>query len=162
VHPLSAQFGAQPAPPPPAPPEIHVAITASSWWDNDPPGQADNDHPVLHPTEDGQGTYADPITASLPKGADATYRPGSRFYLASLQRYVIAEDYGQPAPDSPSVATLLNIWTDGRDSTPAEAMACDDAVTEGGLAAAVVNPPPNLPVIAGPIDTHHACHIPPS
>lgn len=163
----SGSAGPSASPRPPSPPPspvltpVRVAISAVSWQDNEPPGPVNNDHPVLHATADGQGTYADPITASLPTGADRTYPPGTRFYLPSLKRYLIAEDYGQP-PAPAGDDTALNVWIDGRDGTKAQTDACEDAVTGSGTTTADVNPPPNLPVLAGPIFANHTCNLPPS
>jgi hypothetical protein len=141
--------------------QLRIAISAFSWQDNDPPNSAQIGAPVLHQSAGGQGTYADPITVSVPAApAGAGYPPGSRFYLPSIQRYVIAEDTGGP-PGPPGTDTALNVWIDGRSGTPAEAEACEDLVTGGGTTTAQFNPPPGLPVMAGPIYNNHTCNIPP-
>jgi hypothetical protein len=139
-----------------------VGISASSWFDSTPPGPVENDHPVMHDNQGGQGTYADPISASLPGAALTAFPPGTRFYLPSLQRYIVAEDFGEPAGGPPNTDTTLNIWVDGRDGTAAEASDCEGSVTADGQTIAQVNPPPGLPVIPGPIAAKHTCNIPPS
>lgn len=141
--------------------QLRISISAFSWQDNDPPNSAQIGAPVLHQSAGGQGTYADPITVSVPATPAGTgYPPGSRFYVPSIQRYVIAEDTGAP-PGPPGTDTTLNVWIDGRGGTPAEAEACEDQVTGGGTTTAQLNPPPGLPVMPGPIYHNHACNIPP-
>lgn len=139
--------------------QLRVAVSAESWLDNTPPGPVSNDNPVLHDTAGGQGTYADPITVSLPQGANATYPPGTRFYLSTLQRYVIVEDYGG-APPPPGTTTAFSIWIDGRDGPPAAVEDCESTVTANGVLPAQSNPPQNLPVIPGPIFANHKCNVP--
>ncbi|HEY2207260.1 MAG TPA: hypothetical protein VGH99_22605 [Pseudonocardia sp.] len=152
------------APSPDAPPpelnQLRVAITAFSWLDNDPPGSASVNDPVLHKVAGGQGTYEDPITVSVPGSrGNLAYRPGTRFYLPSLRRYVMVEDSGAPV-GPPGTSTHLSVWIDGRDGTAAEVNACEDKVTGSGTAAADLNPPPRLDVIPGPIFVRHVCNIP--
>jgi hypothetical protein len=148
------------APGTPASESIRVAISAESWLDNQPPGPVSNDNPILHQSAGGQGTYADPITVSLPQGANATYPPGTRFYLSTLQRYVIVEDYGG-APPPPGTTTALSIWIDGRDGPPAAVEDCESTVTASGMVPVQTNPAPNLPVRPGPIFANHTCNVPP-
>ncbi|HZZ47898.1 MAG TPA: hypothetical protein VFE65_13515 [Pseudonocardia sp.] len=147
------------APGAPGTQSIKVAVSAESWLDNTPPGPVSNDHPIMHQTAGGQGTFADPITVSLPQGANAAYPPGTRFYLSSLQRYVIVEDYGG-APAPPGTSTALSIWIDGRDGPPAAVEDCESTVTASGVVSANTNPAPDLPVKPGPIFANHTCNVP--
>lgn len=176
---LVSACGSQPAAPPPAPAappspssappssvappvnnEVRVGISAFSWFDNDPPGVSPTDHPVLHQTDGGQGTFADPITASV-SGDEGhlSFPAGTKLYLPSLQRYIIVEDAGQP-PGPPGTVAALSIWIDGQGGAPADVNNCEDAVTGSGKVVADVNPAPDEKVIPGPIYANHVCNIP--
>jgi hypothetical protein len=115
--------------------------------------------PVLHKVAGGQGTFDDPITVAVPGHAGAmAWNPGTKFYLPSVQRYVIVEDSG--ASRAPAgTDTHLDMWIGGQGGTRAATDACEDAFTST-RAPAVLNPPPDLPVIIGPIYSGQACHIP--
>jgi hypothetical protein len=145
------------APPSGAPPanQVRVAISAFSWQDNDPPNSAQINSPVVHQMAGGQGTYADPITA----GGSGSYPPGTRFYLPSLERYVVIEDTGAPPPP-PGTQAALSVWIDGRGAVQAATDACEDQVTGNGVATAEVNPPPGRPVVARPIFANNTCNLP--
>lgn len=121
-------------------------VTGYTWWDNTPAGSAAIAHPVVHSTAGGVGTYADPITMAVgytSAGPDIPY--GTRFYLASLQRYAIVEDLCGACHKTPSGATWnLDIWLDGRQLTAAEADACTYRIT--GYQTVLRSPPRRLPV----------------
>jgi hypothetical protein len=107
----------------------------------------------------GQGTFGDPITVAVPGHQGATaWPPGTKFYLPTVQRYVIVEDSGA-APPPTQADTHLDMWVDGRDGTKAAVDDCEDQFT--GKVPAQANPPSTLPVIVGPIYTHGRCNVPP-
>ena len=147
---------------PPGAKQIRISISAFSWLDNDPPNSAVINSPVRHRSADGQGTFADPITVSIPgEGPQAAFPPGTVFYIPMIERYVVAEDTDGPS-GPPGVDTTLNVWIDGRGATLAATNACEDQVTGDGSTVAILNPPPGLPIIAGPIYANHTCNLPPS
>jgi hypothetical protein len=152
-----AQPPASPAPG--APNQLTIWLTGYSWQDNTPPGSSVVGEPVLHKDAGGQGTFQDPITVAVPghQGAMA-WQPGTKFYLPSVQRYVIVEDSGaakQPA----GTDTHLDMWIDGQDGTKQATDDCENTFT--GRVPAQVNPPANLPVMAGPIFANQKCNVPP-
>ncbi|MBO0878386.1 MAG: LysM peptidoglycan-binding domain-containing protein [Pseudonocardia sp.] len=137
--------------------QTKIDLTGYSWQDNTPAGSAKVSSPVLHQTAGGQGTYADPITVAVPGGAgNAALKPGTRFYLPSVRRYVIVEDTGASPPKA--TGTHLDMWIDGRSGTRSATDACMDRIT--GTVPAELNPPAGRPVIAGPIFNGGACHVP--
>jgi hypothetical protein len=141
------------------PPQLTIWLTGYSWQDNTPPGSSKVGEPILHQTAGGQGTYADPITVAVPghQGAMA-WAPGTRFYLPTVQRYVIVEDSGA-APPPTQTATHLDMWIGGQDGTKAATDDCEDAFT--GAVPAIVHPSATEPVMVGPIFSGGRCHIPP-
>jgi hypothetical protein len=156
----SAPAAAPAKPAGPAPSYIHVGMTAFSWFDSDPPGVPDTDNPVLHRTAGGQGTFADPITAAISGDpGHMAYPAGTKMYVPGIQRYVIIEDSGQD-PGPAGTQAGLSVWVDGRDGTQAAVEDCEDAVTGSGKVVAQLNPPPDEPVMAGPLFSNHVCHIP--
>jgi LysM repeat protein len=165
--PSAAPKPAEPAPSAPAkqaPPAKHVAgkqtkidLTGYSWQDNTPAGSAKVSSPILHRTAGGQGTYADPITVAVPGSAgSAELKPGTRFYLPSVRRYVIVEDTGASPPSATDIH--LDMWIDGRTGTRSATDACMDRVT--GTVPAELDPPPGRPVLTGPIFSGGGCRIP--
>jgi len=139
--------------------QLTIWLTGYSWQDNTPPGSSTVGEPVLHKEAGGQGTFQDPITVAVPghQGAMA-WQPGTKFYLPSVQRYVIVEDSGaakQPA----GTDTHLDMWIDGQDGTKQATDDCENTFT--GRVPAQVNPPDNLPVMAGPIFAGGKCNVPP-
>lgn len=145
-----------------------VYVTAYSWFDNTPRGSSTVSHPVLHRTAGGTGTYADPVTVAVghdrSTGRDVLDHPaGTRFYLPHLRRYVIVEDTcgDGPTPQDgpchdlsqapPGTTLWLDVWIDGEDGTQGGAQDCAARLTGEGGRTAVINPPPGLPVLAGPI-----------
>jgi hypothetical protein len=151
-----------PAAAPAAPPgskQLTIWLTGYSWQDNTPPGSSAVGEPVLHTEAGGQGTFADPITVAAPGDQGKTTLPaGTKFYLPTVQRYVIVEDSGA-APPPAQTDTHLDMWVDGQDGTKATVDDCEDQFT--GKVPAQLNPPDKLPVMAGPIFAHGACNIPP-
>ena len=137
---------------------LRIYLTGYSFHDNTPPLSAIISAPVLHRTAGGQGTYRDPITVAVPgSGATMKWKPGTRFYLPSVRRYVIVEDSGaSPAPAG--VDTHLDMWIGGRGGTRGATDDCMSKLT--GTVPAVLNPSPGLPVIAGPIFGNRVCRIP--
>ena len=86
------------------------------------------------------------------------WQPGTRFYLPTVQRYVMVEDSG--AAKAPAgTDTHLDMWICGQDGTRQATDDCESALT--GRVPAQVDPPDNLPVMAGPIFAGQRCNIPP-
>jgi 3D (Asp-Asp-Asp) domain-containing protein len=129
-----------------------VELTGYSWFDNSPAGSSEVSNPVLHKEAGGRGTYADPITVAV---ADGSFKPGTRFYIPSVRRYVIVEDSG--ASDGNN---HLDMWIGGKGGSKSGAKKCMDRIT--GSTAAERNPPAGRPVMAGPIYSGTGCHLPKS
>ncbi|HEY0575160.1 MAG TPA: hypothetical protein VGD73_13750 [Pseudonocardia sp.] len=156
--PSSAAPAPPAAPPGPAPTQLNIWLTGYSWQDNTPPGSSIVGEPVLHQQAGGQGTFADPITVAVPGHAGAmAWNPGTKFYLPTVKRYVIVEDSGASRPPA-GADTHLDMWIGGQGGTLAATNACEDSLTD--RVPATLNPPPNLPVIAGPIFANQTCNIP--
>ena len=149
---------------------IRAFITGFSFFDNTPNGSAEISHPILHQSAGGTGTFADPITVavghSLNGDEDVLDWPaGTRFYVPNLRRYFIVEDScgdGSTPQDGPchvgfpsDAATWLDVWVDGEGGSEEGANACMDAIT--GVSDALVNPPPDLPVVAESIFGEGGC-----
>jgi hypothetical protein len=158
---------AQPAPPPPqasgggnsGQKQLTIWLTGYSWQDNTPPGSSTVGEPVLHKEAGGTGTYADPITVAVPGHQGAMdWQPGTRFYLPTVQRYVMVEDSGAAKPPS-GADTHLDMWIGGQDGTKDTTDDCEDNLT--GDVPAIVNPPQNEQVMSGPIFAGGKCNIPP-
>lgn len=139
--------------------QLRIWLTGYSWQDNTPPGSSKIGEPVLHQQAGGQGTYQDPITVAVPgRAGHMDWAPGTRFYLPTVQRYVIVEDYG--ATHTPSGTDAhLDMWIGGQDGTREDTDACMRQLTSKH-APAQLNPPPDLPVTPGPIYANHRCNIP--
>jgi hypothetical protein len=137
--------------------QMRVFLTGYSFQDNTPAGSAEVSHPILHKDAGGTGTFADPITVASPgSGGSMEWRPGTRFYLPSVKRYVIVEDSG--ASGAPGgVDTHLDMWIDGERGSKSATDACMDRIT--GEVSAQLNPPPGLPVVAGPV-FGQSCNVP--
>jgi hypothetical protein len=134
--------------------KIRIDLTGYSWYDNTPAGSAEVSNPIVHHSAGGRGTYADPITVAVPS---SKYRPGTRFYLPTVERYVIIEDTGASSA-SAGADTHLDMWVDGRDGSESAVQQCMDEIT--GSVPAEVNPPPGRTVLAGPIYSGHTCRVP--
>jgi len=139
--------------------QLTIWLTGYSWQDNTPPGSSTVGEPVLHKEAGGQGTFQDPITVAVPgHQGNMAWQPGTKFYLPSVQRYVIVEDSGaakQPA----GTDTHLDMWIDGQSGTKQATDDCENIFT--GRVPAQVDPPDNLPVMAGPIFANQKCNVPP-
>jgi hypothetical protein len=105
---------------------------------------------VLHGEAGGRGTFDDPITVAVPGHQGAMdWAPGTKFYLPTVKRYVIVEDSG--ATRAPAgTDTHLDMWIGGQNGTRAATDACESDITSR-RAPALLNPPPGLDVIPGPI-----------
>ncbi|WP_156935048.1 hypothetical protein [Pseudonocardia spinosispora] len=138
---------------------LKIWLTGYSFQDNTPPGSATVSHPIVHQKAGGTGTYADPITVASPGSSDnMAFKPGAKFYLPSVKRYVIVEDSGaSPAPSGTD--GHLDMWVDGQGGSKAASDACMNRITSNS-ATAIADPPPNEPVMAGPITSNGTCHIP--
>ena len=148
----------QPTHQPAGPHQLTIWLTGYSWQDNTPPGSSIVGEPVLHQQAAGTGTFADPITVAVPgHQGDMDWLPGTKFYLPTVQRYVIVEDSGAAKPPT-GADTHLDMWIDGRDGTKQTSDDCASQFT--GYVPAQLNPPDHLPVRAGPIQTGGTCNIP--
>jgi hypothetical protein len=140
---------------------LHIWLTGYSFQDNTPSGSAIVSAPILHKAAGGTGTFEDPITVAVPGHAsdgDMAWKPGTRFYLPTVRRYVIVEDSGaSPAPSGQD--GHLDMWVDGQGGSKATSDRCMDEITGTGIPA-IMNPPPDGPVMAGPITAGGTCHIP--
>lgn len=139
--------------------ELTIWLTGYSWQDNTPPRSAIVSAPILHKQAGGQGTFTDPITVAVHGGiGDMDFPAGTKFYLPSVKRYVIVEDTGaSPAPSGTD--GHLDMWIGGEGGTREATDACMNRFTSTD-ATAIINPPPGLPVLPGPIFQGGACHIP--
>lgn len=148
-----------PSPTPKAAPpakRITIELTGYSFADNTPPGSSLVCCSVVHKVAAGQGTFDDPITVAVPGvgGTGMLFPAGTKFYLPTVKRYVIVEDSGASRYALPH----LDMWVDGRGSTPTAVESCMSAIT--GQVPAEMNPPPGRPVLAGPISSAAGCRIP--
>lgn len=125
-------------------------ITGYTFWDNTPPGSAAIARPTIHDEAGGVGTYADPVTIAVGRGrAGWHYPPGTRFYLAALQKYAVVEDLCGACGKGRNGRTHLDIYIGGADSTPRATTACAMKIT--AMQEVVLNPAPGYPVTAGEI-----------
>lgn len=140
---------------------LHIWLTGYSFQDNTPPSSATVSAPILHKVAGGTGTFTDPITVAVPGHAsdgDMAWKGGTRFYLPTVQRYVIVEDSGaSPAPSGQD--GHLDMWVDGQGGSKSASDNCMDRITGTGIPA-IMNPPPGKPVLVGPITSNGTCHIP--
>ncbi|GAA5144422.1 hypothetical protein GCM10023321_00770 [Pseudonocardia eucalypti] len=136
--------------------QLKIELTGYSYQDNTPPGSAEVSNPVLHKKAGGTGTYADPITVAVPGKGTGIFKAGSRFYLPTVKRYVIAEDTGASAAGSGD--GHLDMWIGGEGGTKSATDACMNKIT--GDVPAEYNPPPGRPVLSGPIYAGGKCNIP--
>ncbi|NMH96290.1 hypothetical protein [Pseudonocardia acidicola] len=135
-----------------------IWLSGYSWQDNNPPGSSKVGEPVLHQQAGGQGTFTDPLTVAVPgHQGDMAWQPGTKFYLPTVERYVIVEDSGAARPPA-GTDTHLDMWIDGQDGTQQADSVCESQFT--GRVPAQLNPPDNLPVIPGPIYANGRCNIP--
>jgi hypothetical protein len=157
--PAPAAAGPRPSEQPGQPRQLSIWLTGYSWQDNTPPGSSKVGEPVLHQVAGGTGTFADPITVATPgHQGDQAWKPGTKFYLPTVQRYVIVEDSG--AAEAPEgTDTHLDMWIGGQDGTKSATDDCENQFT--GKVPAQLNPPDGLPVMAGPIYANQKCAIPP-
>ena len=144
--------------PPPGSRQLTIWLTGYSWQDNTPPGSSIVGEPVLHKQAGGQGTFVDPLTVAVPgHQGNMEWQPGTKFYLPTVQRYVIVEDSG--AAEAPAgTDTHLDMWIDGQDGTKQSTDQCENRLT--GRVPAQLNPPDKLPVMLGPIYANQMCNIP--
>jgi hypothetical protein len=137
--------------------KMKIWLTGYSYQDNTPAGSAEVSQPILHQDAGGTGTYADPITVAVPGKGSGIWKAGSKFYLPTVKRYVIAEDTGaSPAPSGQD--GHLDMWIGGKGGTKSATDSCMDKITGTGVPA-TFNPPANLPVISGPV-WNQSCRVP--
>lgn len=123
------------------PPAREYFVTGYSYWDNDPPGSSAIAYPILHSRASGTGTFADPITTAV--AVDSGIRPGARFYVPRLHKYLLVEDECATCSGA-----WLDLWIDGS-ANQSVSQACMDSFT--GQLPVIPEPPAGLPVTAGPI-----------
>ena len=130
--------------------KISVELTGYSWFDNTPPGSSEVANPIVHQKAGGVGSYADPITVAV---ANGSFKAGTRFYVASLKRYLIVEDSG-----ASSGKNHLDVWIGGKGGSKSGVSKCMDRFT--GKSTAEQNPPAGRPVLSGPIYGAGGCRLP--
>src|SRR5215472_16600753 len=77
----------------PASSSVTDFITFYGYPDNSPPS-ASIDHPCIHQTAGGTGTYADPVTFAEPTDLNGPWC--QKIYIPSLKKYFIHEDQCDP------------------------------------------------------------------
>jgi hypothetical protein len=141
--------------------QLKIWLTGYSYQDNTPPGSATVSAPLLHQKAGGTGTFTDPITVAAPghnDGSGMGFAPATRFYLPSVQRYVIVEDSGaSPAPSGTD--GHLDMWVDGEGGGRSASDDCMNRITSTS-AEAIENPQDGLPVTPGPITKDGQCNLP--
>jgi uncharacterized protein YdeI (BOF family) len=134
-----------------------VYTTGYGYWDNTPAGSSTISNPVIHQTDGGTGTWADPVTVavghSIINGKDILdYPAGERFYIPNLQKYFIVEDtcgdgsspqtepchqlFGNTTGEyagqnaDPGSTIWIDLWVGGNAQTSASITnACEDKIT---------------------------------
>ena len=119
-------------------------ITGYTLADNTPAWSAAISDPVVHSEAGGRGTYDDPVTLAVAKGA---LRPGTRIYLPHVKRYFIVED---TCASCGQKAVWLDMWIGGtHDDSSAVQDRCARALT--GYFPYEVDPPRGRDVVSGPL-----------
>jgi hypothetical protein len=139
---------------------FNAYLTGYSYWDNTPPGSAAISKPVIHRRAGGTGSYNDPITIavghSIVRGKQTLDFPaGTRFYIGSLQKYVIVEDVcgdgptpqNGPCHSGKNGLPWLDIYVGGRRAGSEAANACMRRIT--AVHSFIINPRPDYGVIPG-------------
>lgn len=136
-----------------------TATTFYTYWDNDPVGTKRVSDPIVHNDAGGKGTYADPITAAVPRdGANMIFKPGTIFYLPDMQKYFVAEDWCTNCTTTTEGGVWVDFWND--DSTVAEPSQAvgDCSLKFPEYMNMIVNPAPNLPVVEGSLFEGGKCY----
>jgi 3D (Asp-Asp-Asp) domain-containing protein len=130
------------------PKQVTLRTTGYSFQDNQGGDNSTISCGVIHRNAGGSGTYADPITVAVPghAGQGVETPCGTRIYVPAYQRYFLVEDTGATKFDTPHI----DIYVGGEATSADASKACMDPVTKSGVPA-TLNPPPGLPVLAGPI-----------
>lgn len=139
--------------------------TSYNWWDNNPPHSAEICCPAVHAEAGGIGTYADPITVAVDyagsSGTTMQFAPGTRFYIPNERAYFVVEDRtGEHEDDNTAehngTDPHLDLWSDGRTSTEANAFACMSQITHEGIRV-IEDPADDYLVVAGPLAHDNQC-----
>lgn len=138
-----------------------VKITFYAAYDNDPPGSTTIDHPVMHKTAGGVGSYADPLTFASPVGPGA-YPVGTRIYVPLVRKYFIREDtcaVSWTATDGCGAVSHVDLYM-GNPSSSQAVLACEDALTPDGVSPIEVDPPADRPYDPAPlwVQATGTCH----
>jgi len=129
-----------------------VEITFFGAWDNAPHNSTAIEHPVLHKTAGGVGSFKDPLTFASPEGK-GQYPFGTRIYVPIVKRYFIREDScakSWTAPDGCGAVSHVDLYM-GNPSTTKAVLKCESRLTPDGKSAIVVNPPDGLVVDPVPL-----------
>lgn len=139
---------------------FNAYLTGYSYWDNTPPGSSAIARPVIHRRAGGTGSYNDPITIAVGHaitGGRQTldFPAGTRFYIGSIQKYVIVEDVcgdgarpqNGPCHTGRNGLPWLDIYVGGRQAGPDVANACMRRIT--AVHSFIINPRRGYPVISG-------------
>jgi hypothetical protein len=132
---------------PPAVPDEkqRVWLTGHTWQ----PGNSNN-------RPSGTGSYADPITASVAAPPNRDWRPGTRFYLPSIQRYAIAQDTHASPGRTPGEGHL-DLWLNNAPHTAANG--CLDKIDKDN-AEVEIDPPADRPVTTPTLEGNGHCALP--
>ncbi len=134
---------------------MRAYVTGYSWFDNDPPGSAEIAYPTPgRESAGGVGTFSNPITVAVHKGA---WAPGTKFYVPWLSKYIVVEDQCAGCTNlPPGASTWLDVWVNGQAAGKTASDACMGKITRVVLV--VRNPPANLRVEStSPISSAGSC-----
>ncbi len=140
-------------------------VTSYGWFDNNPPASAEICCPSVHTEASGTGTYTDPITVAVDYSSGSTlqFAPGDVFYIPHLRAYFVVEDRTgeQQATNTQNHGGTnphLDVWADGRTSTPANLDACERAMTVEGVTV-IEHPASGYAVTPGPLAHNNLCRV---
>lgn len=119
-------------------------ITFYGYVDNSPPGGG-IDHPCIHQTAGGVGTYANPVTYADPQDLNGPWC--QIVYVPNLKKYFIHEDQCDPCGGKNS--SHLDLWMGGdskstKNPEKTALLNCEDTWTT--TETVIENPPTNEPV----------------
>jgi 3D (Asp-Asp-Asp) domain-containing protein len=134
-----------------APRQTVGVVTFYSAFDKNPSGSLLIAFPtVLHGLAGGSGSYEDPVTFAAGPG---TFAPGTRIYVPDLDRYFVLEDLCASCG-----GTHIELWTGSALDEGIRTCAAQLGARE--TRSYLLNPPPGLPVAAGPLYDGGECFRP--
>jgi hypothetical protein len=148
---------AAPAAATPAASTHSIWITFYGWTDNSPPG-AGIDHPCIHKTAGGVGTYSNPVTYADPQHLNGPFC--QIIYVPALKKYFIHEDQCDPCGGKNS--NHFDLWMGGdKNSTKnpekTALLNCEDkwTTTESVIESPASNEPVDTTPLFSPPTTCH-------